>query len=379
MKKSEVLRAWSRILAGRVPSLSIEITKECPLRCPGCYAFDPAHLGGETQLRQLSDFRGDDLVTRVLALIDERKPLHVSLVGGDPLVRYRELEMLLPQIERRGVHTQVVTSGFRTIPAGWMNFKKLNVVVSVDGLQPEHDERRKPATYDRILKNIKGTRVTVHCTITSQIARRPGYLDELLGFWSVQPEVAKVWFSIFTPQRGATDPEILTASQRASTISDLRQLRLRYPFLNMPEAVIREIESPPKSPEECIFAKTTETLSADLKTNIAPCQFGGDPDCKQCGCIASMVLAAVGHHRVLGRLTAGNLFLASDRIGKRWKSLRRAISRNPVLPTKPSPFNILEPRLPATKDQSPIHNPFSRWSEDGRSQRQFSADSKSEN
>jgi organic radical activating enzyme len=315
----------------------------------------------------------------VLALIDERKPLHVSLVGGDPLVRYRELEMLLPQIERRGVHTQVVTSGFRTIPAGWMNFKKLNVVVSVDGLQPEHDERRKPATYDRILKNIKGTRVTVHCTITSQIARRPGYLDEFLGFWSVQPEVAKVWFSIFTPQRGATDPEILTASQRASTISDLRQLRLRYPFLNMPEAVIREIESPPKSPEECIFAKTTETLSADLKTNIAPCQFGGDPDCKQCGCIASMVLAAVGHHRVLGRLTAGNLFLASDRIGKRWKSLRRAISRNPVLPTKPSPFNILEPRLPATKDQSPIHNPFSRWSEDGRSQRQFSADSKSEN
>jgi len=89
MKKSEVVRAWGRILAGRVPSLSIEITKECPLRCPGCYAFDAAHLGGTTQLRELSDYRGDDLVTRVLALIDEMRPLHVSLVGGDPLVRYR--------------------------------------------------------------------------------------------------------------------------------------------------------------------------------------------------------------------------------------------------------------------------------------------------
>src|SRR5580658_4667898 len=167
MKKSEVLHAWSRILVGRAPSLSIEITKECPLRCPGCYAFDPAHLGGETQLRQLSDFQGDDLVARVLGLIDERKPLHVSLVGGDPLVRYRELELLLPQIEARGVHTQIVTSAFRTIPAAWSDFKKLNVVVSVDGLQPEHDARRKPATYDRILKNIKGSRVTIHCTITS--------------------------------------------------------------------------------------------------------------------------------------------------------------------------------------------------------------------
>ena len=182
MKKSEVLHAWATILAGRAPSLSIEITKECPLRCPGCYAFDAAHLGGATQLRELSDFKGDDLVARVLAVIDELKPLHVSIVGGDPLVRYRELESLLPQIMSRGVHTQIVTSAFRVIPAEWARFKKLNVVISVDGLQPEHDARRKPATYERILKNIKGARVTIHCTITSQIAGRPGYLDEFLGF-----------------------------------------------------------------------------------------------------------------------------------------------------------------------------------------------------
>jgi MoaA/NifB/PqqE/SkfB family radical SAM enzyme len=343
MKKSEVLHAWSRILAGRPPSLSIEITKECPLQCPGCYAFDTAHLGGVTQLRQLSDFKGDDLVARVLALIDEHRPLHVSLVGGDPLVRYRELESLLPQIEARGVHTQVVTSAFRVIPASWMKLKNLNVVVSVDGLQPEHDARRKPATYERILKNIKGARVTIHCTVTSQIAERPGYLDEFLSFWSSQPEVAKMWFSIFTPQRGAIDPEILTASQRISTISDLRQLRLKYPTLDMPEAVIREIAYPPRSPKECIFARTTETISADLRTQITPCQFGGDPDCEQCGCIASMGLAALGHHRVLGPLTAGHLFMASDRLGKGWRNFRKAFSRNPRVQARLSQFNILEP------------------------------------
>src|SRR6476659_11387075 len=98
MKTNEILKAWSTILAGRKPSLSIEITKECPLRCPGCYAFDAAHLGGSTQLRELSDFKGDDLVARVLAVIDENKPLHVSLVGGDPLVRHHELDALIPQI-----------------------------------------------------------------------------------------------------------------------------------------------------------------------------------------------------------------------------------------------------------------------------------------
>lgn len=342
MKKSEVLHAWARILAGRAPSLSIEITKECPLRCPGCYAFDAAHLGGTRQLRELADFRGDDLVARVLALIDEHKPLHVSLVGGDPLVRFRELELLLPQIQSRGVHTQIATSAFRVIPAAWIKFNKLNVVVSVDGLQPEHDARRKPATYERILKNIKGARVTVHCTITSQIADRQGYLDHFLGFWTSQPEVAKVWFSIFTPQRGATDPEILSASQRNTIVADLRQLRLKYPTLDMPEMVIREIVTPPRNPEECIFARTTQTISADLQTRITPCQFGGDPDCGQCGCIASMGLAAVGHHRVLGRLTAGHLFMGSDRLGKGWRSLRKAFSREASAQGKLSPFNILE-------------------------------------
>jgi MoaA/NifB/PqqE/SkfB family radical SAM enzyme len=341
VKKSEVLNAWATILSGRPPSLSIEITKECPLSCPGCYAFDPAHLGGETQLRQLSDFKGDELVKQILALIDEHKPLHVSLVGGDPLVRYRELELLLPQIESLGIHTQIVTSAFRVIPSDWQKFKKLNVVVSIDGLQPEHDARRKPATYERILKNIAGAKVTVHCTITSQITQRPGYLDEFLAFWSSRPEITKIWFSIFTPQIGATDPEILSPSQRASVIAELKLLRRRYPALDMPESLLNEIASPPRSPDACIFARTTKTISADLTTQITPCQFGGAPDCTQCGCIASMGLAAVGHHKVLGSLTAGQIFMASDRLGKTWRKLQNAFSPKPILSTEPGPFKIL--------------------------------------
>jgi MoaA/NifB/PqqE/SkfB family radical SAM enzyme len=341
MKKSEVLHAWATILSGRAPSLSIEITKECPLRCPGCYAFDAAHLGGTSQLSQLSDFKGQDLVSKVLALIDDRKPLHVSLVGGDPLVRYRELELLLPEIERRGVHTQIVTSAFREIPNAWQRFKKLNVVVSIDGLQPEHDARRKPATYERILKNILNAKVTVHCTITSQIVERSGYLEEFLRFWSSRPEVTKIWFSIFTPQQYATDAEILSPAQRASVIAELRLLRRKYPLLDMPEAVLNEIAAPPRNPGECIFARTTETISADLTTQITPCQFGGNPDCQQCGCIASIGLAAVGHYKVLGPLTAGHLFIASDRLGKGWRKVRKAFSPRPIPPVQPAPFKIL--------------------------------------
>ena len=341
MKTSEVLQAWAGILAGHKPSLSIEITKECPLRCPGCYAFDAAHLGGETELRQLSDFKGTDLVQKVLAIVDREKPLHVSLVGGDPLVRYRELEMLLPELDARGVHTQVVTSAFRIIPAEWKRFEHLNIVVSIDGLQPEHDERRKPATYERILKNIADAKITIHSTITGNIASRPGYLEEFLRFWSSRPEIHKVWFSLFTPQIGATGPEILTHEQRVFVVEDLLRLRNVYPILDMAEGLIQEIFSPPKSPEDCIFARTTHTISADLKTKITPCQFGGEPDCAQCGCVASMGLAAVGHHRVLGPLTAGHLFYASDKLGQSWREMMGVFSRTESKPETET-FTILQ-------------------------------------
>lgn len=331
MKTSEVLHAWAGILGGRRPSLSIEITRECPLRCPGCYAFDDAHLGDSgVTLRQLSDFKGDSLVKGVLNLVDEYRPLHLSLVGGDPLVRHRELEALLPELDRRSVHVQIVTSAFRPIPKHWASLPKLNLVVSVDGLQTEHDARRKPATYERILKNLEGARATIHCTITGQIADRPHYLEHFLRFWSGRPEAKKVWMSIFTPQVGAEGPEILTPETRSAVITELLRLKPLYPILDMHESCIKEFRNPPKSPEECIFARTTHTVSADLKTAITPCQFGGTPDCSQCGCIASMGLAAVGHHKVVGNVTAGRIFMISDRVGAKMRKLldqpRRAAS-----------------------------------------------------
>jgi len=315
---SEVVKAWGRILKGQRPSVSIEITKECPLRCPGCYAYEPEHLGGEVTLRSLSDRKGDELVAGVLEIVDRLKPLHLSIVGGDPLVRYRELEIMVPQILQRGTHVQIVTSAFRELPARWVGLPHLNVVVSIDGLQPEHDQRRAPATYERILKNIAGRTVTIHCTITGQMMKRPGYLREFLEFWAPRPEILKVWFSIFTPQIGDILPEILTPAERHQAVNDMLTLRQDFPKLDMPEGLIQEFLTPPSNPSECVFAQTTRTLSADLKTEIGPCQFGGNPDCKSCGCIASMGLAAVASYKLGGLIPVGVIFKGSVAVGRRW-------------------------------------------------------------
>lgn len=308
---------------GRKPSLSIEITRECPLRCPGCYAYEEDHVSSGVNLRQLSDKKGESLIEGVLALVDEHDPLHLSIVGGDPLVRYRELNVLLPILGKRGIHVQLVTSAFREIPLDWISIPRLNVVISIDGLQPEHDLRRKPATYSRILHNIAGRLVTIHCTITAQMMQKPGYLEEFIRFWSAKSEIKRIWMSMFTPQKGASSAEILSPQQRVAAVEELLRLRLLYSKLDMKEAVVREFLAPPSSPEKCIFAQTTQTFSADLQTRIEPCQFGGNPDCSQCGCMASMGLAAVGHYELGMGVTAGGLFQISAGIGSKVKSLKR--------------------------------------------------------
>ena len=316
MKTSEIISAWRKILNGERPSLSIEITRECPLQCPGCYAYHNAHLQGGVPLRSLNDRKGPALIDGVLELVDRIRPLHLSIVGGDPLVRYRELDAMIPRLLARGIHVQVVTSAFRSLVPGWAALPHLNVVVSIDGLQPEHDIRRAPATYDRILKNIAGQNVTIHCTVTGQMMKRPGYLKEFLEFWTPRPEIRKVWFSIFTPQVGDRLPEMLRPDERDRAISDMLALRKEFPKLDMPEGMIQQFATPPQSPQECVFALTTQTVSADLTTKVLPCQFGGNPDCSSCGCVASMGLAAVAAHKLGGIIPVGAIFKTSLKIGQ---------------------------------------------------------------
>ncbi len=197
----------------------------------------------------------------MLELVDRIKPLHLSIVGGDPLVRYRELESMIPQLLARGIHVQVVTSAFRALSPSWPELAHLNVVVSIDGLQPEHDIRRAPATYDRIIKNIAGQNITIHCTVTGQMMKRPGYLKEFLEFWTPRAEIRKVWFSLFTPQIGDQLPEMLQPEERAHAIADMLALRKQFPKLDMPEGMIRQFTKPPHEPGRmCVRSYHADTV-----------------------------------------------------------------------------------------------------------------------
>ncbi len=316
MRASAILPAWACILRGYRPFLSVEITKQCPLRCPGCYAFDSAHLGNGQTMRELSEWQGGELVGKTLALIRACRPLHVSFVGGEPLLRHRELNEVIPQLNTRGIEVQIVTSAVRPIPEEWARIPNLHLVVSVDGLTSDHDARRFPATYERILKNIQGHRVIIHCTVLPQFLDDPGYLEEFVSLWSAQASARKIWFSLFTPQREDASRQRLNPEQRRKAIHEIARLRTGYPKVHAPDILLDGMRTPPKSPAECLFAQITQCVAADLDTPVRPCQIGGQPECSECGCIAAAGFAGLANYRIGGLLKVGHLFALSQKIGQ---------------------------------------------------------------
>src|SRR5438132_6612213 len=320
---SDLIRAGWRVLSGSVPLLSIEITRECPLSCPGCYAYGDSHLGGEVTLRELRDFRGDALVEGVLELVRRHRPMHVSLVGGEPMVRHRELDRILPALSEIGVFAMVVTSGVILIPAHWMEIPRMCVAVSVDGLPEHHDIRRKPATYERVLKNIAGRKVNVHWVITRPMLDRSGYLEEYVAFWNARPEVNHIWVSLYSPQLDEESPERLTPEDRERVAKELPPLRKKYPKLLLPEGMARAFVSPPPNPQSCLFSKMSVNYSADLQSRVEPCVFGGTPDCSQCGCSISSALHWIQNEKIAGPLRVGHLVTASLGVGSAVNKLRR--------------------------------------------------------
>jgi hypothetical protein len=230
-----------------------------------------------------------------------------------------------------------------------MNIPRVRVVVSVDGLPEHHHVRRKPATYERILKNIEGCRVNIHGTITRVMMQRPGYIAEYISYWNSLPEVVRIWVSLYTPQEGEHTPEMLTLAERRRAAEDLIEARMRNPKLLMNRGIANAICHPPRNPSACMFARMSTNLSADLNTRVEPCIFGGKPDCSQCGCAISTGLHWL-KTKHLGAVRVEHVALAAAAIGSVAGRLREGYQFHPRWKAKGIPLvKISGPQEPESR------------------------------
>ena len=131
--------------------------------------------------------------------------------------------------------------------------------------------------------------------------------------------------------------ERLSAADRERVVTDLRRLRKKFSKLQLPEGALNVYAKPPESPENCIFAQTTECFSSDLERHVTPCQLGGNPDCSNCGCMASAGLEAIGRHRLKGGIPVGRIFYASLKVGKTIGRLRGTAVQPTEAPVQSAP------------------------------------------
>jgi hypothetical protein len=202
------------------------------------------------------------------------------------------------------------------IPAAWTRLPQVTVAVSVDGNPEDHDVRRKPATYDRILKNIEGCRVNIHWTVVRKNVEQRGYMDRYLSFWNDRPEVRNIWISVYTPQREEESAERLTPHNRSELAAYFNGIGRKYSKLTMHPGLMHAFLEPPASPADCLFSTLSVNYTADLRTRVEPCVFGGAPSCAECGCSMSMGMHWLGSVRVLGPLRASHLIRSSLAIGR---------------------------------------------------------------
>ena len=212
--------------------------------------------------------KGDELVEPLHgARSIATSPLHVSIVGGEPLVRYRELGTD-PAAAGRAGHSHAAGDQRGAPDPGGVGRRcsRLQIVVSIDGLQPEHDVRRTPATYDRILKHIVGHQITVHCTVTRQQVRARAISRNSCGIWQANPTHAA---DLGQPVHAADGRDLDRAADARPTARASSPTCAGCAALSRSSrcwtACSNVYAKPPKSPDDCIFAQTTECYSSDLE------------------------------------------------------------------------------------------------------------------
>ena len=165
----------------------------------------------------------------VLALVDRHQPLHVSIVGGEPLVRYRELNTLLPALaarhpraaghQRRARNPRRMARHRRSCRSWCRSTACSRSTTSAARRRPTiGSSSTSPDTDHRALHG--------HPAAGEPPGLSRGVPRILVG---AQEPVEKIWVSLYTPQIGEVSEERLRPADRERVIADLRALRLRYP------------------------------------------------------------------------------------------------------------------------------------------------------
>lgn len=120
-----------------------EITNKCNLKCIHCYN----HLENS----QDSNFR--EVINKYIDL----RVKHVIIAGGEPFC-LDYLVDVLKELKEKNISSNLITNGTlitKELMIQLIQIKYLNITISVDGLEKQHDLIRGRGSFEHVLKNIE--------------------------------------------------------------------------------------------------------------------------------------------------------------------------------------------------------------------------------
>jgi MoaA/NifB/PqqE/SkfB family radical SAM enzyme len=270
---------------------SLDVSKECNLRCRHCYFFEQDYEGElsvEAWIARLEDLRANRSRR-------EFPFFHCTWVGGEPLIR----KDLIERGRKYFHHNTVVTNGTIPLP----DWPDVHFYISIDGDEPTHEAiRRKKGIYRRAMQNIADhpqlevtvayciTRDNVHC------------IEQAVIDWA-RAGATHMTFDFYTPIESIAEPLFLPLEERDRVLDLLLELKGIYgDFFVLPERALRLMKSDVcrQVTDNCLFARTAFALGPDGRQK-EKCMMGEKADCDRCGCVVPFYLASLVDRRLIAR------------------------------------------------------------------------------
>jgi MoaA/NifB/PqqE/SkfB family radical SAM enzyme len=288
---------------------SVEITDRCNAGCHHCYVYDPdwdqnKRMEGYLQLPVAEHRTREDQVYETLDQLSSRGIVHVTLVGGEPLLAPK----IIHYASKKFPIVWVVTNGAAKIP---LNLARSVVLsVSIDALPDVHNKMRDPLgffdknSYEElsgmsaaIVRNINESErgAFVHTTLTkSTFSSLPEIVD-----WLVR-DVRKLRGIMVSgaAMHSIDDPEALNIDDRQRIKRMIAEATSKYssklfPF-NSP-AVNRFLFDPEnivKYPNQCTVARRVDSFGFDGQI-VGKCVLRDSSNCETCICNLTGLMRAV--------------------------------------------------------------------------------------
>jgi len=254
---------------------SIDVSKDCNLRCKHCYFFEEEHP---------SELSIDEWIAKLEELRRTQSPRDFPFfcctwVGGEPLIR----KELIERGRKYFRHNVVVTNGTIPLP----DWPDVNWYVSIDGDEELHEWiRNKKGIYRKAMRNVQehpDLSVTVAYCITRQNAH---CIEQVVKDWN-EAGARHITFDFYTPIETIDDDLWPRFEERDRIIDLLIELRRVYgDFFVVPERVFNLMRSGNcrQVTDNCLFSRSAFAFGPDGESK-GKCMMGEKADCDRCGCV----------------------------------------------------------------------------------------------